>query len=184
MRQNTFSKYKQSNEKYVSHLYLHSRRNINFISIHCFTLSYHLLESLQCHHFLCMSTLWVMPWLRQLATSFSSHRPRFRSRPVRVESVVGRVAVVQHHLVWILQFPPVSITPPMPHTHSPIANTTLSSELTASLNNALNTFTAIVDLSRFNNSCLKSTASTLVDLTFQSRALRSFSLNQLRNLSL
>ena len=47
-----------------------------------------------------------------------------------------------------------------------------------------NTFTAIVDLSRFNNLCLKSPASTLVDLTFQSRALRSFSLNQLRNLSL
>ena len=46
------------------------------------------------------------------------------------------------------------------------------------------TFTAIVDLSRFNNSCLKSPASTLVHLTFQSRALRSFSLNQLRNLSL
>ena len=48
----------------------------------------------------------------------------------------------------------------------------------------INTFTAIVDLSRFNNSCLKSPAWTLVDLTFQSRALRSFSLNQLRNLSL
>jgi len=48
----------------------------------------------------------------------------------------------------------------------------------------LNTFTAIVNLSRFNNSCLKSSASTLVDLTFQSRALRSFSLNQLPNLSL
>ena len=48
----------------------------------------------------------------------------------------------------------------------------------------LNTFTAIVDLSRFNNSCLKSPASTLVDLTFQSRSLRSFNLNQLRNLSL
>ena len=48
----------------------------------------------------------------------------------------------------------------------------------------INTFTAIVDLSRFNNSCLKSPASTLVDLTFQSHALRSFSLNQLRNLSL
>ena len=43
----------------------------------------------------------------------------------------------------------------------------------------LNTFTAIVDLSRFNNSCLKSPASTLVDLIFQSCALRSFSLNQL-----
>ena len=48
----------------------------------------------------------------------------------------------------------------------------------------INTFTAIVDLSRFNNSCLKSPVSTLVHLTFQSRALRSFSLNQLRNLSL
>ena len=47
-----------------------------------------------------------------------------------------------------------------------------------------NTFTAIVDLSRFNNSCLKSPASTLVNLTFQSRVLHSFSLNQLRNLSL
>ena len=47
-----------------------------------------------------------------------------------------------------------------------------------------NTFTAIVDLNRFNNSCLKSPTSTLVDLTFQSRALRSFSLNQLHNLSL
>ena len=49
---------------------------------------------------------------------------------------------------------------------------------------SLNTFTAIDELSRFNNSCLKSPASTLVDLTFQSRTLRSFSLNQLRNLSL
>ena len=47
----------------------------------------------------------------------------------------------------------------------------------------INTFTAIVDLSRFNNLCLKSLASTLVDLTFQSRVLRSFSLNQLRNMS-
>ena len=32
--------------------------------------------------------------------------------------------------------------------------------------NFINTFTAIVDLSRFNNSCLKSPASTLVDLNF------------------
>jgi hypothetical protein len=40
----------------------------------------------------------------------------------------------------------------------------------------LNTFTAIVDLSRFNNSCIKSPASTFVDLIFQSRF---FSLNQL-----
>jgi len=37
-------------------------------------------------------------------------------------------------------------------------------------------FSATVDLSRFNNSCLKSPASTLVDLIFQSP---SFCLNQL-----
>ena len=39
----------------------------------------------------------------------------------------------------------------------------------------INTFTAIVDLSRFNNSCLKSPASTLVDLTFQSRGRSALS---------
>ena len=48
-----------------------------------------------------------------------------------------------------------------------------------------NTFPAsYLNTQGLNNSCLKSPASTLVDLTFQSRALRSFSLNQLRNLSL
>ena len=50
---------------------------------------------------------------------------------------------------------------------------------------ALNTFAAsYLNIQGLNNSCLKSPASTLVDLTFQSRTLRSFSLNQLRNLSL
>jgi hypothetical protein len=44
------------------------------------------------------------------------------------------------------------------------------------VNAVLNTFTAIVDLSRFNDSCLKSPASTLVDLISR---LPSFSLNQL-----
>ena len=49
----------------------------------------------------------------------------------------------------------------------------------------VNTFAAsYLNTKGLNNSCLKSPASTLVDLTFQSRALRSFSLNQLRNLSL
>ena len=66
------------------------------------------------------------------------------------------------------------------HIPEPLVPQPSSSEVET----AINTFTAIVDLSRFNNSCLKSPASTLVDLTFQSRALRSFSLNQLRNLSL
>ena len=46
----------------------------------------------------------------------------------------------------------------------------------------INTFAAsYLNTQGFNNSCLKSPASTLV---VQSRALRSFSLNQLRNLSL
>ena len=49
----------------------------------------------------------------------------------------------------------------------------------------INTFAAsYLNNQGLNNSCLKSPASTLVDLTFQSRALRSFSLNQLSNLSL
>ena len=49
----------------------------------------------------------------------------------------------------------------------------------------VNTFAAsYLNTQGLNNSCLKSPASTLFDLTFQSRALRSFSLNQLRNLSL
>ena len=49
----------------------------------------------------------------------------------------------------------------------------------------INTFAAsYLNTQGLNNSCLKSPASTLVDLTFQSWALRSFSLNQLRNLSL
>ena len=50
---------------------------------------------------------------------------------------------------------------------------------------SLNTFAAsYLNTQGLNNLRLKSPASTLVDLTFQSRALRSFSLNQLRNLSL
>ena len=49
----------------------------------------------------------------------------------------------------------------------------------------LNIFAAsYLNTQGLNNSCLKSPASTLVDLTFQSLALRSFSLNQLLNLSL
>ena len=49
----------------------------------------------------------------------------------------------------------------------------------------INTFAAsYLNTQGLNNSYLKSPASSLVDLTFQPRALRSFSLNQLRNLSL
>ena len=59
----------------------------------------------------------------------------------------------------------------------------MESSTTAPLH--INTFAvSYLNTQGLNNSCLKSPASTLVDLTFQSRALRSFSLNQLRNLSL
>ena len=50
---------------------------------------------------------------------------------------------------------------------------------------SLNTFAAsYLNTQGLNNSCLKSPVSALLDLTFQSRALRSFSLNPLRNLSI
>jgi len=61
---------------------------------------------------------------------------------------------------------------------------TLLPYIDTEIESIIDTFTAIVDLSRFNNSCLKLPASTLVNLIFQSHVLRSFSLNQLRDLSL
>ena len=89
----------------------------------------------------------------------------------------------RQHFHWILTYSPTPISKFRKHLHINILKIwqTEDAKLTSHF---LNTFTAIVDLSRFNNSCLKSPASTLVYLTFQSRALRSFSLNELRNLSL
>ena len=75
------------------------------------------------------------------------------------------------NLVWLLCFD-------LPSKADPA-----SSYPTAGI--ALNTFAAsYLNTQGLNNSCLKSPASTLVDLTIQSRPLRSFSLNQLCNLSL
>ena len=55
----------------------------------------------------------------------------------------------------------------------------------AFMRSSFNTFAACyLNTQGLYNSCLKSPASTLVDLTFQSYTLRSFSLNQLRYLSL
>ena len=71
----------------------------------------------------------------------------------------------------------------MLHRHDDSDDTDDSVRLLWSLN--INTFAAsYLNTQGLNNSCLKSPASALVDLTFQSRALRSFSLNQPRNLSL
>ena len=73
-------------------------------------------------------------------------------------------------------FPPILLSSLVSNTHMIILP-----QRTA----ILNTFAAsYLNIQGLNNSCLKSPASTLVDLNFQSRALRSFSLNQLRNLSL
>ena len=86
-----------------------------------------------------------------------------------------------------------------PHEYQPYFRRNFNKCTTAELKNSLsyvtwdlvferdnvNTFAAsYLNTQGLNNSCFKSPASTLVDLTFQSRALRSFSLNQLRNLSL
>ena len=61
----------------------------------------------------------------------------------------------------------------------------LNPKIAIILTTAINTFAAsYLNTQGLNNSCLKSPVSTLVDLTFQSCAVRSFSLNQLRNLSL
>ena len=77
-----------------------------------------------------------------------------------------------------LRFPPAYGTVDQPHCLGVSAEGVMSSKEVD--NNPglypVNTFTAIVDVSRFNNLCLKSPASNLVDLIFQSR---SFSLNQL-----
>ena len=62
---------------------------------------------------------------------------------------------------------------------------TIANTLLEDIHTFINTFAAsYLNTQGLNNSCLNSPASTLVDLTFQSLALRSFSLNQLRNLSL
>jgi len=68
--------------------------------------------------------------------------------------------------------------------HMPDKTIPLQNTLTP-MNRLIKTFaSSYLNTQGLNNSCLKSTASTLVNLTFQSRTLRSFSLNQLRNLSL
>ena len=71
------------------------------------------------------------------------------------------------------------------HTHTHIQQLVTTNTYTINLPVTFNTFAAsYLNTQGLNNSCLKSPASTLVDQTFQSCALRSFSLNQLRNLSL
>ena len=60
---------------------------------------------------------------------------------------------VHYHIhKWL---PPVPILSQLDPVHNPTSHF---------LKIHIDTFTAIVDLSRFNNSCLKSPASTLVDL--------------------
>jgi len=55
-------------------------------------------------------------WLGWLVANLSRQRRGFDARPVRVGFVVDRVAVGQFSL-GLLQFSPVSIIPPMLHTH-------------------------------------------------------------------
>ena len=84
---------------------------------------------------------------------------------------------------------PVSPSLPLPYVtechHVSYALYLVHRWWTCSVRSRFNTFAAsYLNTQGLNISWLKSPASTLVDLTFQSRALRSFSLNQLCNQSL
>ena len=59
----------------------------------------------------------AMPWLRRLITGHSPRRPGFDNRTVHVTFVVDEVPRWQNFLP-VLQFSPVSIIPPLLHTHS------------------------------------------------------------------
>jgi len=73
--------------------------------------------------------LWVVLWLRWLATGLPLRRPRFDARPAYVRFVVGYVALRQA-LLRVLQLYPVSTIPPMlhPHLHLQTASTRRTSE--------------------------------------------------------
>jgi len=59
----------------------------------------------------------VLPWLRSLVTGHSPRRPGFDNRTVHVTFVVDEVPRRKNFLP-VLQFSPVSIIPPLFHTHS------------------------------------------------------------------
>jgi hypothetical protein len=67
---------------------------------------------------LCKTVFTVaMPRLRHLVTGLSPHTHRLYSRSVHVRSVVNKAALGQVFLP-VLHFSPVTITPPMHHTHA------------------------------------------------------------------
>jgi len=55
----------------------------------------------------------AVPWLRRSVAGLSPQRPGFDPRPFHVEFVVNKVAAVP-----ALHFSPVTIIPPVLHTHS------------------------------------------------------------------
>jgi hypothetical protein len=58
----------------------------------------------------------ALPWLRRLVAGLSPRRPGFDPRSVHMGFVVDKVALGLVFLP-VLQFSPVSIIPPMLHTH-------------------------------------------------------------------
>jgi len=139
MRQNTFSMYKLSTEKCVSHLYLHSRRNINFVSIHCFTLSCHLLESLQCRHFFVHVHTVGHVIAQAVSCQLLITRAQVQVKACPRGICGGHSGIGTEPLsLNISVFPPSVSSHQCPILiHSSIANNTLYSELTASINDAL-----------------------------------------------
>jgi hypothetical protein len=64
-----------------------------------------------------MVTKMSVPWLVLLLTSLLIWRPRFCHQSVCVGFLVGNVALGQVFLL-VLQFSPVTIIPPVLHSHS------------------------------------------------------------------
>jgi hypothetical protein len=73
--------------------------------------------SYEAHNDLNVSSLFL-PWFGQLVAGLSPQKPGFDPRPVHMKFIVDRVALGQA-ILQVLQFSPVSITPPI---HSSITD--------------------------------------------------------------
>jgi hypothetical protein len=74
-----------------------------------------------------------MPWLRRLESSLSSRRPGFDTGPVNVDFVVDKLTLTQGAGVSYTLVSPVSIIPPVLHTHLSVAGCTCCQQLAVSL---------------------------------------------------
>ena len=105
------------------------------------------------------------PWSQQPTICIYPQPDQTRQRPPFHPTSLTSILILSSQLRLHFQscFLSSSLLHHNPHTNIPSSSLARQPLVGPGL---LNTFTAIVDLSRFNNSCLKSPASTLVDLNF------------------